>query len=73
MLDWKQKSYPKNTPVKVVFTGKKRILNGTLLTPYDCRKVNNQMPKIKLTSGKIIFGYDCWWIPVNETKDAQLL
>lgn len=68
VLDWKCKKYPENTPVKVVIVGKKRTLNGLLLTPYDATKVNNPMPKIRLTSGKIIYGYDCWWIPTNETK-----
>jgi hypothetical protein len=29
------------------------------------------MPRIEMPDGKIIYGYECWWIPVVITKEAE--
>lgn len=29
-------------------------------------------PKIRLDSGDVIWGAECWWFPVEEAKDAMV-
>ena len=68
MSDWKQKEYEKGTPVYVFVCGKKveKRENGIMLTAYNIDIEDNPMPRIKLKSGKIVKGCDCWWIPKQE-------
>ena len=73
MIDWKQRKYPVGTKVMVTDAAKNEILGeGTLLTAYDLDSEDNVMPKIEMPSGKVLFGYECWWIPVDETKGKNL-
>lgn len=71
MMDWRRKYYPKGTPVKVTSANHKLLGTGILLTDYRADSIKNDMPKIRMPQGKIYYGYECWWIPVNETKPIR--
>lgn len=38
----------------------KAYKRGAVLKTYE------KMPKIKLDFGKVIYGMDCWWTPIND-------
>lgn len=46
--------------VNVVFPDGSGPFRGTLLTRWP-----NDMPKIRLDSGRVVYGYECWWLPVE--------
>jgi len=68
--DGKTKKYNKGTKVKVVLCDENEtITEGILQNDYDTENpMNSKMPKILLKDGTFVFGYECWWIPVEETK-----
>ncbi len=33
---------------------------------------DDSMPRIEMPDGKVIYGYECWWIPVVVTRNAGL-
>lgn len=71
-MDWKRRRYGPGTPVMVaVCTRKGRtrpIQRGILLTRYDAdSEAMGDMPRIKIHSGRVVLGCECWWIPVAET------
>lgn len=69
MTNWKQSKYPSGTSVKVILLNKKKPIDGTLLTEYDSKAIDLNIPEIKLANGKTVYGYECWWIPVNEISE----
>lgn len=66
MEDWKVKEHLKGTKVKVYNTFKEYLGIGKLV--YDYTQDTDQMPEIEMPDGKVLFGYECWWIPVSETE-----
>lgn len=72
MGDWKQKCYRPGTRVMVaVCTRKGRTRPfepGILLSRYDSDSEDLQMPRIKIHSGRVVLGCECWWIPLAEIR-----
>jgi hypothetical protein len=71
MPDWKQKRYGPGTRVQVAVCTRKgrtrRPESGVLLTSYDIDTDRDQdMPQIKIHSGRIVRGCECFWIPTAE-------
>ena len=33
-----------------------------------CRKANRENPRIRLDSGKIVYGCECWWGGIEDAK-----
>ena len=62
---WKQSKYPKGSRVRVFLLNKDEH-NGILLTNFNENSYKNKTPEIQLENGKIVYGYECWWIPENE-------
>lgn len=38
------------------------------LGKYGLAELEDGLVKITLDDGNIIYGYECWWIPINENS-----
>jgi hypothetical protein len=64
---------PPGTLVNVFGLRFESLGTGTLLTAYDFTDSDvNEMPQIRMPDGRIIQGYQCWWIPVDEAGSCLL-
>ncbi len=57
---------------RIVFNDVKTV--GTLVSLG--RKLTDSMPEFELEDGRHVFGYECWWLPLDlaekiETKVAE--
>lgn len=43
---------------------------GTLISETPIEGLPFTTPKIQLDSGRIIYGYECWWTPVSAISDG---
>ena len=68
---WKQRTYPAGARITGFDLDGNRI-HGELLTAYDLDSYENEMPRIRLDNDKEVFGYECWWIPVDEVCDITI-
>ncbi len=68
-ISWKQRAYPAGSRVIVLDLDGNRM-TGELLTAYDLDSHDNEMPRIRRDDGKEVFGYECWWIPVDEVCET---
>ena len=64
-MDWNKRKYPKGTRIKVIYLNK-TTGEGELLMDYDLDDENGEIPRIKMDSGEILYGSECWWIPCEE-------
>lgn len=79
MNRWQDKHWPVGTPVEVTDVNDKRLGVGVLLNEYipteewndDWDLDDDCIPRIEMPDGKIIHGYECWWIPVVIAKEAE--
>jgi hypothetical protein len=39
--------------------------------PYDAGPFDSN-PKIRLDSGRVIYGFDCWWTPTDDQMETDL-
>mgnify|MGYP001607913338 FL=1 len=69
--DWRQRSYPVGTRVIVLDLDGNRM-GGELLTAYDSDSRDNKIPRIRSDDGKEWFGYECWWIPIDELCETTI-
>ena len=69
MLDWKRRQYPAGTHVRIIDLQDKHYA-GILLTAYDADSEDNEMPQLRTDGGTELMGYECWWIPENECREA---
>lgn len=67
MSDWKKTKYPKGTEVHVNLVDDNSLAIGHLLNDYD--EDDSVMPYIELTDGRKVYGYECFWIPVEEVPE----
>lgn len=46
------------------------LSQGTLINDIEIDANSKEItyPKIELDNGKILYGYECWWIPVDEVQ-----
>lgn len=74
MVDWKQRKYLTGSPVRVILCDKNQThTTGTLLTDYDADNAfESEHPRIRLKDGRIVHGYECWWIPEGEITKKDL-
>lgn len=82
MKDWHSKSWKKGTRVEVYDADMNKLGNGKLINDYippeedvtwdEISDKLNDVTKIEMDNGDIIEGWDCWWIPVEITKQNKL-
>jgi hypothetical protein len=79
MSDWKQRQFPAGTVVHVTDAQGFFLGIGALKEPYDCDryasiadedldlgKAIDESPTIIMAEGRVLRGYECWWIPESE-------
>ena len=72
-MKWLRKTYRPGSMVNVMDAPSERFLGtGVLLTRYSQGCDRNKMPLISLPGGRIIHGYECWWIPCDEAGSCLL-
>lgn len=70
---------PVGTKVRVFIAheGKMKYIGVGTIVGYedvyfeDLGVTVENIPKIQLGSGKILYGYECWWITLEEAKRAE--
>ncbi len=67
-MHWKHPKYPAGSEVVVHDVDNMPLGKGVLLTDFE-QDADNEMPAIKLADDRIIYGYECWWIPVREIQE----
>lgn len=73
MPDWKQRRYLPGTRVMVSVCQRKGRTRppqqGVLLTTCDLDDEHRfVMPRIRIHSGRVARGSECWWIPIAEIR-----
>jgi hypothetical protein len=69
--DWKKRRYESGSEVHVHDINQKYIGIGVLMCDYDIDDEDPPMPEIKMPDGSMLLGCECWWIPVEEVKNAE--
>ena len=47
------------------------IINDTRVTGTLVGLTESGIPKFKLEDGKIVYGYECWWIPLDLAEQVE--
>ena len=61
--------YPVGTKVKVHSADMKENLGEGEIVAQETHLGVSDVPRIKLDSGEIIMGFQCWWEPIEEDKE----
>lgn len=50
---------------------KETVTEGTLLGLKAKSPLGLEVPKIRLKSRKIVYGYECWWLPLKTALKME--
>lgn len=60
----------KRTPNRSLRHIGKKGLAEEVPWPFGMAAGLNSVVKITLDDGAVIYGHECWWVPIEESKDA---
>ncbi len=78
MSNWFEKKWDAGTKVRVLRCLKdgttKYIGEGTLQDDFVPKKETVDVsPAIEMADKQIVYGYECWWIPVSEAENEYMV
>jgi hypothetical protein len=75
--NWMRVGLSAGTKLRVMLCGTEEITTGILLNIYHPKLMRNDwdigfnMPKIRLKDGRIVYGSQCWWLPLKLALKAE--